>query len=167
VETAYVSIGSNIGEREAHVLRAIRALERSEGISVTAESSLYETPPFECPAQRYFINMVAEVKTLLSPLDLLKRLKEIEARMGRTGAWNEPRHIDLDIVSLGDTVMKSDALIIPHPRFHRRAFVLVPLLEIAPGYVCPAPARSGAQLLRDIEGDQGVELVSSRKCVFR
>jgi 2-amino-4-hydroxy-6-hydroxymethyldihydropteridine diphosphokinase len=167
VKTGYLSIGSNIGEREAQVLRALRMLERSGEISVAAHSSLYETRPFECPAQRFFINIVAEVKTLLSPLDLLKRLKAIETRMGRTGFWNEPRQIDIDIVSLGDTILRSDDLIIPHPRFYKRAFVLVPLLEIAPEYMCPARARSGSALLRDIQDLQGIELVSSRKCIVR
>ncbi|MBI4720262.1 MAG: 2-amino-4-hydroxy-6-hydroxymethyldihydropteridine diphosphokinase [Chitinivibrionia bacterium] len=167
MKTGFLSIGSNVGEREANVLRAVRMLDCSAGIRVVAHSSLYETAPFECPEQRHFINMAAEVRTLLSPPDLLKQVQAIEARMGRTGTRNEPRPIDIDIVSLGDAQITSDGLIIPHPRYHARAFVLVPLLEIAPEYRCPIRGRFGAELFREIGDSRGVELVSLRTCACR
>jgi 2-amino-4-hydroxy-6-hydroxymethyldihydropteridine diphosphokinase len=110
--------------------------------------------------------MVVEVKTLHSPRDLLKRIQTIEAGMGRTGSRNEPRSLDIDIISLGSFVVNEEDLIIPHPRFHKRAFVLIPLRAIAPGYRCPARGKNVDELLSSLSGRESVDLVSTRKLVY-
>ena len=162
---AYVGLGANLGQREAAVLRAVRELESSGAGRVTRLSSLYETEPVGIAGARRFINAVAEVETLLPPGDLLQRLKAIETGMGRTGGHQQSREIDLDLVSFGEELVASEALVLPHPRFHQRHFVLVPLREIAPGFVCPRTGRGVDELMARLPGEGGVERVSGRTLV--
>lgn len=167
METAYLSIGSNLGDREERVLRAVTRLDALPGMVISALSPLYETEPFECPPQPFFINMVVEVKTLLSPRDLIKRIQAIEAAMGRSGTRNEPREIDIDIVSFGETVLNEEDLVIPHPRYHRRAFVLEPLRSIAPSFRCPLRGRGVGALLDELPLHDRVAVVSTRRLIFK
>lgn len=157
-------MGSNVGDRERHVLDAVRRIH-SAAISVVSCSSLYESEPAEGVGGRDFINAVVEVRTLLCPLDLLKRLKTIEKSMGRTGGHNQAREIDIDIVSYGEKVVESPDLTIPHPRFGGRTFVLVPLREIAPGFRCPLTGRGVAELIGELGHSHGISRVSSREVV--
>ncbi len=129
-------------------------------------SSLYETAPFGCPPMAFFINAVVEFEPLLCPLDLLEGLKAMEKAVGRAGGRDEPRELDIDIVAWGPSILRTEALSVPHPRYRDRAFVLVPLAEISPAYVCPETGRSIDDLISSLPGGQYVSRVSSRKTVL-
>jgi 2-amino-4-hydroxy-6-hydroxymethyldihydropteridine diphosphokinase len=162
--TGYLGLGSNLGNRAQLILRALRRFEAS-GIRVSACSGLYESEPAEGVGGGRFLNAVAEVRTLLCPEDLLNRLKTIEKSMGRTGGHNRPREIDIDIVSLGDTVVETAALTIPHPRYHDRAFVLLPLKEVAPAFRCPLTGRSVDEMIDSLESSATVSRISGRRLI--
>jgi 2-amino-4-hydroxy-6-hydroxymethyldihydropteridine diphosphokinase len=158
-----LSVGSNTGERETAVLGVPRLLEE-HGVGRRAlMSSLYETAPVGDGQMPFFINAVVEFEPLLLPLDLLKRLKEMEKAKGRTGSRGDPRPLDIDIVAWGATTVRSETLTIPHPRYRERAFVLIPLGEISPFFVCPETGRSIEELLSSLPEDQYVSRVSSRR----
>jgi 2-amino-4-hydroxy-6-hydroxymethyldihydropteridine diphosphokinase len=130
--TAYVGIGSNVGERELFCRDAVEALGETNGVVIQAVSSLYETEPVGGPPQRSFVNLVVKIATELSPRRLLDVCKGIEERMGREPSdihWG-PRVVDLDLLLYGDEKVNEPELEIPHPRIKERRFVLVPLLEI-------------------------------------
>jgi 2-amino-4-hydroxy-6-hydroxymethyldihydropteridine diphosphokinase len=131
VTTAYIGLGSNVGDRVAHLRAALEALA-ARGVTVTRVSSLYETDPVG-PPQPDFLNAAAEVSTDLSPADLVRTLKAAEADVGREQRerWG-PREIDLDLLLYGDETIDEEGLTVPHPELTHRAFVLVPLIEIAP-----------------------------------
>ena len=131
-ETAYLSLGSNLGDRAANLREAPRRLD-SLG-AVTAVSSLYETEPVEVESEQpWYLNCAVALKTDLTPQQLLEKLLDIERSMGRLRTGPKlPRMIDLDIVLFGQQVIRSSGLIIPHPAKHQRRFVLEPLAEIAP-----------------------------------
>ena len=129
----YLSLGSNVGEREANLLAAIAALAGVE-VRVRLVSSIYETEPVDYLEQGWFLNCVVEGETELGALELLRTLRGIEGRMGSKKAFAKgPRLIDMDILLYGDEVVDTAELQVPHPRMHLRRFVLVPLAEIAPG----------------------------------
>jgi 2-amino-4-hydroxy-6-hydroxymethyldihydropteridine diphosphokinase len=129
--TAYVGLGSNVGDRLGHLRRALDALE-AKGIAVVRVSSVYETDPVG-PPQPDYLNAVAEVSTSLSPADLVRTLKAAETDAGRVQRerWG-PREIDLDLLLYGDETVDEEGVAVPHPELTHRAFVLVPLIEIAP-----------------------------------
>ena len=129
---AYISIGSNLGDREENCRQAIKLIEKN-GIAVRKQSRMYETEPWGIKDQPKFINMAIEVETDKKPEEFLRVLKEIEKEIGRTETtkWG-PRIIDLDILFYNDLILKTEDLEIPHPLLHERAFVLKPLCEIAP-----------------------------------
>lgn len=133
---AWLSLGSNLGDRAAHLAAAIEALRAISGIEVEAVSSLYETPPWGDEDQGPFLNAALEIRTSLEPMALLDAVKAIEARLGRaeTRRWG-PRVIDIDIVHMAGVSMATPRLTLPHPHWRERAFVLVPLAEIAPELV--------------------------------
>jgi 2-amino-4-hydroxy-6-hydroxymethyldihydropteridine diphosphokinase len=159
---AYIGAGSNLGRREASVLSGLRSLADSGAVRLRAISSLYESEPDGIPGAPRFINAVAEVAPLLPPVDLLERLKAIEADMGRTGGHQQSREIDLDLISYGARTGAFGPLILPHPRFHQRAYVLIPLREIAPDFVCPLTARPVAALVARLDPRARVVRVSGR-----
>ena len=135
---AYIALGSNLREPVAQVEAAIEELAMLRDTRLAAVSSLYRSAPVGMLDQPDFINAVALVETELSPRQLLDELLAIEQRFARVrGVKNGPRTLDLDIVLYGDSTCADDALEIPHPRMHERAFVLVPLAEIAPDVVVP------------------------------
>ncbi len=129
--TSYIAIGSNLGDRQGNMDKAMSYLKNSDDIKVTKVSSIYETEPIGGPPQGKFLNGVIEIETLLSPLDLLDRLLKIEMRLGRVRSLkNGPRTIDLDILLYSDTQINNEHLVIPHPHMQEREFVLRGLREI-------------------------------------
>jgi 2-amino-4-hydroxy-6-hydroxymethyldihydropteridine diphosphokinase len=140
--TAYVALGSNLGDRRAHLRRALDALERA-GEPVRAESSVWETEPVGAPGSPWFLNMVVELDTERSPHELLELLLAIEARAGRRrGRPNAPRTLDLDVLAMGELRLADPRLELPHPRMWQRRFVLEPLAEIAPELRNPRSGRT-------------------------
>ena len=130
--TCYLSLGANLGQREASIIEAMRLLQASEKIQLTAVSSLYETPPWGKLDQPAFINAAAAVKTELAPLELLQICQSIEKQLGRQRHehWGA-RTIDVDMLYIPGVTMDEEALKLPHPYMLQRSFVLVPLAEVA------------------------------------
>lgn len=139
---AYISIGSNLGDREENCRKAIKLIE-IKGIAVRKQSRMYETEPWGIKDQPKFINMAIEVETDKKPEELLRVLEEIEKEIGRkeTVKWG-PRIIDLDILFYDDLILKTPDLEIPHPLLHEREFVLKPLCEIAPDKKHPVTGKT-------------------------
>lgn len=143
----YIGLGSNIGDRGRNLRQAVRALR--DEVAVTGLSRIYESDPVGFADQPRFWNMVARVETPLPPRALLDRLVTIEQEMGRARTFrNAPRIIDLDILLFGDVIMDEPGLTIPHPRLAERAFVLKPLLELAPDLADPRTGTPYRDILR-------------------
>lgn len=154
LQKVYIAIGSNLGHRAENCKRAVELIGRLKETEVVGRSSLYETEPWGVAGQPGFINAVVEVRTTIEPEDLLRALKSIEAGMGRKkGVRWGPRVIDLDIIFYGDMVVEKDGLAIPHPGLHERAFVLVPLNEIAPDFIHPVLKKTVSELMARIGSD--------------
>ena len=131
-EEAFIGLGSNLGDRHARLASAFTALSGLPGTRLVARSSLYESAPLEAGGGDY-LNGVARLRTTLAPFDLLHALQAIEAEAGRERPYpNAPRSLDLDLLLHGERVVASESLVLPHPRLHQRAFVVLPLLELAP-----------------------------------
>lgn len=147
MNTAYISLGSNIGNRLQYLQQSVQLLNTPGYVKVTQLSSIYETDPVGYVDQAAFMNMVVEVETFLTPHELLKRCNEIEEELGRVREirWG-PRTVDLDILLYNEENMKSEDLIIPHPRMMERGFVLIPLVEINKELVDPLTKRSLLEL---------------------
>ena len=145
---AYIALGANLADPAAQVRAAFAELDRLPDTRLVAASSLYCTAPIGYAEQPEFINAVAAVETGLAPRQLLQELLALEQRCGRVrGAErNGPRTLDLDLLLYGDTVLQSPELTLPHPRLHLRAFVLVPLAEIAPELALPGRGHVAAWL---------------------
>lgn len=135
---AYVGLGSNLGDREATLARAVELLEEAEGISVVGISTLHETEPWGPVEQPAYLNGVVAVETVLRPRELLDALLDVEHLLGRIRRerWG-PRTIDLDLLLYGDEIVDEPGLTVPHPRLHERRFALEPLADLAPDAVIP------------------------------
>lgn len=145
-----LSLGSNRGDRMAHLRAAIDLLAGHEALELLGVSGVFETEPLGVTDQEAYLNMGAALETELSPRDLLRELKAIEVAAGRTPGerWG-PREIDLDIILYGDRVISEEGLNIPHASFRERRFVLAPLMELAPEAIDPVSGRTVADLAND------------------
>ena len=156
--TAYLGLGSNLGDREDNLRKAVSLLRQQ--VSLIALSSVYETEPWGYTAQPNFLNLVCAVETGLSPQKLLELAQGVERDLGRIPTFRYgPRTMDVDILLYGDEVIETPELQIPHPRFSERAFALVPLAEIAPGLVHPALGKSVAELVEEVSGKEKVVML--------
>lgn len=156
--TAYIGLGSNIGDRESHLRDALSRLAARPGIRIARLSPVYETDPFGYTNQEAFLNMNAAIETTLSPEELHAAMMETEQEMGRVRdiRWG-PRSIDLDLLLYGRQFIGTPSLCVPHPGIRERAFVLVPLAEIAPDHAVPGIVSLREHLVK-LEGKDGVRL---------
>jgi len=151
----YLGLGSNMGNRQDNLDKALDFL--SQRLRIGSVSSVYETEPVGNPNQPRFLNLVCQAYTTLAPAGLLALAKGIESKLGRVfGQSGAPRPIDIDILLYGDQVIEAPGLVIPHPRLAERAFVLVPLAEIAPDLRHPVIGRTISELLQRLPQTQGV-----------
>jgi 2-amino-4-hydroxy-6-hydroxymethyldihydropteridine diphosphokinase len=154
---AFLALGSNLGDRIRYMQRAINALRQHDHIRVMALSPLYETEAVGYTEQPDFLNMVAHIQTSLSPQDLLFVCMQIEKENGRTREikWG-PRTLDLDILLYGTQVIQEKNLVIPHPRMCERAFVMIPLCDLAPSLIHPVYKKTIQELTESVRGKEGV-----------
>ncbi len=148
----FIALGSNLGDRRGNIEKALEMLRCDGMVEVVSTSSLYETEPVGGPAQDKFLDGAAEIMTSLTPHALLKHLKEIEVRVGRTPSavrWG-PREIDLDILLYGDSVINDSELTIPHPLLHLRMFMIEPLAQIAPDAMHPVIGKTAAAIRNEL-----------------
>jgi len=154
-ETAYLSLGSNLGDRAANLHAALAQLDVAGRL--LAASALYETQPVDVPDQPWFLNCVAAIETGKTPRELLQLALKIEAAMGRLRMTKKgPRNIDIDVVLFGDRVVDEPGLRIPHPALQQRRFVLEPLVEIAPDARHPELGKTARELLAALPAGQMV-----------
>jgi len=159
--TVYLSLGSNVGEREKNLRSAILALGDA-GVRVTKVSAFYETEPVDLREQSWFLNCVVEGVTEVPALELLRELRQIESRMGsKKLVAKGPRLIDMDVLLYGQETMGTPELQVPHPRMHLRRFVLVPLAEIAPEAVHQGLKKTVKQLLEETTDRSMVRKIDS------
>ena len=150
-KTAFVGIGSNLGDREGNLRRAVELLSAEDGIDIVSVSEIRETDPVGPVEQAPFLNGAVRIETDLAPRELLQRLLGVEQRLGRVRGkrWG-PRTIDLDLLLYGDDVVDEPGLNVPHPRLHERRFALEPLSDLAPGLEIPGSGPISA-LLAELE----------------
>lgn len=157
--TAFIALGSNLGDRAATLHAAVRDLNATPGIRVVRVSTFHDTDPVGGPArQPRYLNAAAKIETSLEPAELLTALLDIERRHGRTRAEkNAPRTLDLDVLLYDDVVNTEDDPVLPHPRMHERRFVLAPLVEIAPEAKHPSFGKSMSELLNELVESPGAK----------
>lgn len=158
ITTAYIGLGSNLGDRAGNLLLAVRAIVEASFV-VNRLSPVYETEPVELESDTKFLNMVAEINvTNVSATQMMARLLRIEYLLGRTDKnLKKPRTVDLDMLFFGDTQMDTEFLILPHPRLHLRKFVLKPLSKIAPHFVHPVIGREIGDILASLDDKSEVK----------
>lgn len=154
--TAFLSLGSNLGDRRSNLEQAITLLNNPPGLVINNISSYYETEPWGGIKQDPFLNLVLEIESQIDPLELLKHCQQVEETMGRIRSihWG-PRIIDIDILTYNNMVINKEELIIPHPYMEEREFVLAPLREIKPDFILP----SGQSVL-EVKGQGKVKKIS-------
>ncbi len=159
--SAYLSIGSNVGDKKENLDNAVRLIQRHDHMSVLAVSRYYRTQPQNYTDQDWFVNAALKIKTDLDPEALLAALKSLEAQIEPEGKLFRfgPRIIDLDIIYYGNLKFKSQQLEVPHPRMHERCFVLVPLCDIGPDTTHPVSGLTPDELLQNIEKQETQKVV--------
>lgn len=164
MHNAFLSLGSNIGNRLEYIKEAVKMLHKNEHINVVNISSVYETDPVGYEEQDLFLNIVIHIETLLDPFSLLEICQSIENELGRKRVmrWG-PRTIDLDILLYNHENIVSEKLIIPHPRIEERAFVVIPLLEIAPLIQLPNKSILLKDSLHFLQEKEGVRIWRQQK----
>lgn len=159
---AFISLGSNIGDRLANIQQAVSLLKMSDKISIVKTSSFYETEPWGNKNQPWFVNAAAAIDTELSALELLKLCQNVENQLGRDRKNGEiwgKRTIDIDILMYNDEIISiGDTLSVPHPFMHERAFVLVPMLEVKPDLLHPVFKKTISQLYDELDYPEDVFL---------
>ncbi len=149
----YLALGSNMGDRLTNIKMA--AANLAPQMNLKAKSRVYETPPWGYEQQEKFLNQVVKAETYMEAPALLRHLKRLERALGREPSFeNGPRAIDIDILFFDHMVIDSPPLTIPHPRLHERAFVLVPLADIAPDFVHPILQKTVSELLREVDASE-------------
>lgn len=153
--TAYISVGSNLGDKLENCRRGIRRLDRDD-VWLKAESRIYQTEAVDYTDQEWFINLVVKIETLLDPYRLLQRLQSIQRKAGRLqdSIRFGPRVLDLDILFYDEVVINSTQLVIPHPRMHKRRFVLQPLCDIDPAIMHPVLKTDVRTLLNRLDDNE-------------
>lgn len=163
---AYLSLGSNKGDRIGFVQQATSLLNASDGISLIRTSAFYESEPWGMDSKNWFANAVVEIKTTLSPQELLTQCQRIETQLGRKRLDDtkeyQDRTIDIDILFYNKEIVNDENLTIPHKFLHLRAFTLVPLLELIPNFEHPLLHKTIAQLHDDLENPEMVFLYGTR-----
>ena len=162
----YLSLGSNLGDRVGYIQQATSLLSANPDISIVATSSFYETEPWHMNSNKWFVNAVMQIMTTLTPEELLLECQRIETCLGREHITGQERfmdrNIDIDILFYDKRMIKTDKLTIPHPFFHKRAFTLVPMLEIAEDFVHPVFNKTVEELYDDLENPETVYLYGTR-----
>lgn len=161
----YLSLGSNYGDRIGYVQQATSLLNAAECISLIRTSAFYETEPWGMDSENWFVNAVVEIKTTLSPQELLAECQRVELQLGRKrtdGKEYSDRTIDIDILFYNKEIINEEMLIIPHKFVHLRAFTLVPLLELIPNFEHPVLHKTIAELHNDLENPEMVFLYGTR-----
>lgn len=162
---AYLCLGSNLGDRAGLIEKAVNLLGLSQNIKIIRTSALYETEPWGIKDQNWFLNIAIEIKTTLNPQELLKKCNEVEKILGRNRneeiRWGE-RCVDIDIIFYDKEIIDSENLTIPHKQMHKRAFVLIPLLELIPDFVHPIINKTVSDLYEDLEDVEEVFLYGTR-----
>jgi 2-amino-4-hydroxy-6-hydroxymethyldihydropteridine diphosphokinase len=155
----FIGVGSNLGDPASQCVEAIRRVAAVQGIQYLRRASLYRTEPVGFIEQKWFVNTVIEIRTVLFPRELLNALHAVEDDMGRVRGpkWG-PRVIDLDILLYGQEIMQDDTLVVPHPELHKRRFVLAPLCEIAPYVIHPAFGISMRGLMDRLDDESRVRI---------
>ena len=158
----YLSLGSNLGDRVGYIQQATGLLSANPDINIVATSSFYESEPWQMKSENWFVNAIVQISTTLPADLLLDECQRIEAFLGRKHNSStdryEDRNIDIDIIFYDNSIIKTDRLTIPHPLFHRRAFMLVPMLEIAEDYIHPLFNKTVEQLYDELENPEMVYL---------
>lgn len=151
--TAYISVGSNIGDKLSNCQKGIAELTRSDRSRLMAQSQFYSTEPVDYEDQDWFVNAAVKIETRLNPFELLKTLKSIEREAGRTAESIRfgPRILDLDLILYDDLVINTAELVVPHPRMHKRRFVLQPICDIDPAIVHPIIKKRLRDLLESLD----------------
>ncbi len=167
MSTAYLCLGSNQGDRIGYIQQAASLLKGTDGVSIVTTSSFYETEPWGMDSDNLFVNAVMQISTTLSPEALLKAIKLIEQTLGRINEKTQDgiyldRCIDIDIIFYDDKVINEPDLVIPHQHFHKRAFMIVPMLEIAQDFIHPLYNKTVSKLYDELENPEMVCLYGTR-----
>jgi len=157
VDVAYVAMGSNLGDREAVFSEVVAAIERESALELRGASPIFETDPIGPGRQDPYLNAVLRLETALTPADLLEWLQGMESSLGRDRSFRAerwgPRVVDLDVLFFGDRCIETPGLVVPHPRAHERAFVLIPMAALAPDHAHPVSGVT-MQALADALGNR-------------
>ena len=164
--TAFISLGSNIGNKIENCRKGVDALIRCDSVTLKAQSPCYKTDPVDYLDQDWFINYVIKIETSIDPFELLNRLKSIQRNAGRINDAIRfgPRILDLDIILFGDVVINSEYLTIPHPRMHKRRFVLKPVCDIDPEIIHPVFKKNMKYLLDSLDDEE--HWIEEYKCDY-